>query len=65
VLPGSSSAGDADAGENPHLEGSERGPVSQQKADPLLDMEDLETRPLAPVHGISLADESRRLANLR
>jgi hypothetical protein len=61
VLRGSSSAGDDDAGENTH----ERGPVSQQKADPLLDMEDLETRPLAPVHGISLADESRRLANLR
>jgi hypothetical protein len=54
-----------DAGENTHPEGGERGPVSQQKADPLLDMEDLETRPLAPVHGISLADESRRLANLR
>jgi hypothetical protein len=47
--------GDDEAGENPHLERGERGSVSQQKADPLLDLEDLEARPLAPSHGISRA----------
>jgi hypothetical protein len=57
--------GDDEPGENPYLEGGERGPVSQQKADPLLDLEDLEARPLAPAHGISCADQSRRLAKLR
>jgi hypothetical protein len=46
---------DDEADEDPHLEGGERGPISQQKADPLLDLEDLEARPLGSLHGISHA----------
>jgi hypothetical protein len=58
---GGKAQGTADGGGN--AGGS--GPVSQQKAGPLLDLEDLESRPLAASLGINLAGEFRRLANLR